>query len=81
MGRMIELNILKHTKWSRYPRGKFPWPIGNSLPVNITYTDSHAAFRRALKTRLLTLLLSSLLFVYGWTSVLHSHSFMYKWAQ
>ena len=39
--------------------------ISNSLPVNIRPTDSLAAFRPALKTHILALLLFSLLLVYG----------------
>jgi len=39
--------------------------IWNSLPVNIRPTDSLTAFRLALKTHILALLLFSLLLVYG----------------
>ena len=52
--------------------------IWNRLPVNIRLTDSHAAFRRAPKTSLLTSLLFCSLLVSGWTFVLHSCSF-YVW--
>jgi len=48
--------------------------IWNNLPVNIRLTGSHAAFRRAINTHLLALLLFSLLLVYGWTFVLHIRS-------
>ena len=48
--------------------------IWNNLPVNIRLSDSHAAFRRAINTHLLALLLFSLLLVYGWTFALHIRS-------
>ena len=55
--------------------------IWNSLSVDIRLTDSHAAFRRAPKTSVLTSLLFCSLLVSGWTFVLHSCSFfMYDWA-